>query len=399
MKSVSHLSQATTAETLTQASGSGGGSGKSPVVSTSSTVYTGATTLVSDSSLKETTASASSVTSVSADLFQVILQITVEGNRLYNPTFTAKGTTITGWTLSSLPRLEEETDESTEAAASTRAMSRALASQDSLSFTDEIPLITDEMLEQLPSSGDEEEEEDVLPSLSLYEPLGVNLMYISRGQLLQGNHYVSRPNVYRTYELTAKDDSTSDSSTSGDTDAATEGDASATLPDDSLIDETESEENTDALTAPVTRVTTHSCPMKLTLRCIVVQAGTLTIGFNNLPDEDEEDADASTTSVSALSVHTKTLSASDTIQQYQVSEVWDYEGDFLLSFTGKLYIVSLTLKEDLPTDFHDVEFPSYVAQTTLNLQSLFSAVQALSARIAQLEGTTEGGTTEGGTTE
>lgn len=110
----------------------------------------------------------------------------------------------------------------------------------------------------------------------------------------------------------------------------------------------------------------------LSVKFFAVTSGVLTMGF--------EDASSS---AEALPFVQRNIEKSNDLQTIQVSGTWDGKGDFVLAYTGDMYVSLLSLTADPLSEFKS-EVSTSIEQTATNIRLLGNNINNIKGTVTQL---------------
>lgn len=111
----------------------------------------------------------------------------------------------------------------------------------------------------------------------------------------------------------------------------------------------------------------------LSIRCLVKKSGTLRIGF----------ADSASEPGSLPAPASVYIDASEKIQTFEWSGTWDGKGDFILEFSGEMYVLQLSLTDRALEEFR-LEMETKIEQTDSNIKLTGKKIDSAEDSITQL---------------
>lgn len=152
------------------------------------------------------------------------------------------------------------------------------------------------------------------------------MLYLYDSGIIQRNKYITQPSTHKVYDETSQNSSTWDQSMT-----------------DNLDEDYKTEKDT----------------LYLAIKFLAKKSGTLTIGFQGASNDGSALPNPATIEVSS-SIEWQTLYWQGT---------WDGKGDFILSYTGEMYVAQLSLTSDPLSDYKR-EIGTQIIQTANNIRLL-----------------------------
>lgn len=175
-------------------------------------------------------------------------------------------------------------------------------------------------------------------TLSTYD--GKQMLYLYDSGIIQRNSYIRKPETHKVYDESAKNSSTWDQSVT-----------------DNLKDDYSIEKDT----------------LYLEIKFLALKSGTLTIGFQGASGDGNSLPNPTNVEVSS-SLEWQTLYWKGT---------WDGKGDFILSFTGEMYVSQLAVTSDPLSDYKK-EIGTQIIQTANNIKLIGYNIDAKAGKMTDL---------------